>query len=216
MSKNDRDTWPHLISMCEHPYLKGLRIALHNNAVHLITQNITSQQAHPITLINACNLNNTNQQQIVPEWLLERTCTQTKCRLQARLRLDVLCVLGAPNQTPTPLLPSHTHTIQFIEFTSCHDRYPEQALSHKHTNYDPLINAIWNKGWKTNPLITIIAKVRGAIHKQSITNRVALEIPKTDIKDLMKNIQQNAIELLTYLVLNKRKLDIKQTSVTPP
>ena len=25
--KNDRDTWPHLLSMCEHPYLKGLRIA---------------------------------------------------------------------------------------------------------------------------------------------------------------------------------------------
>ena len=132
----------------------------------------------------------------------------TKTRRPLRIR--------SPKPSPNTLLPSHTHTIQFIEFTSCHDRYPEQALSHKHTNYDPLINAIWNKGWKTNPLITITARVRVAIHKQSITNRAALEIPKTDIKDLMKNIQQNAIRYLTYLVLNKRKLDNKQTSVTPP
>ena len=73
--------------------------------------------------------------------------------------------LGAPNHTPTPLLPSHTHTIQFIEFTYCHDRFPEQSLTQKHANYDPLINAIRNKGWKTNPLITITAWVRGAIHE---------------------------------------------------
>ena len=35
--KNDRDTWPHLLSMCENPYIKGLRIARHDKAVHLIT-----------------------------------------------------------------------------------------------------------------------------------------------------------------------------------
>ena len=34
---NDKDTWPHLLLTCEHPYLKGLRIARHNKAVHLIT-----------------------------------------------------------------------------------------------------------------------------------------------------------------------------------
>ena len=39
--------------------------------------------------------------------------------------------------------------------------------------------------------------------------------PKSNIKTLMKNIHQNAIKYLTYLVLNKRKLDIKQTIATP-
>ena len=43
---NDRDTWPHILSTCEHPYLKGLRIARHNKAVHLITQTL---QAHKNT-----------------------------------------------------------------------------------------------------------------------------------------------------------------------
>ena len=32
----------------------------------------------------------------------------------------------------------------------------------------------------------------------------------------MKNIHQNAIKYLTYLVLNKRKIDNKQTPVPPP
>jgi hypothetical protein len=31
--KYDRDTWPHLLSISEHPYLKGLRIARYNKAV---------------------------------------------------------------------------------------------------------------------------------------------------------------------------------------
>src|ERR1700738_2077621 len=69
--RNDRDTWPHLLSTCEHPYLKGLRIARHNKAVHLITQTL---QAHKntrfFTLTNACHQNNTPQEQTIPEWLL--------------------------------------------------------------------------------------------------------------------------------------------------
>ena len=32
----------------------------------------------------------------------------------------------------------------------------------------------------------------------------------------MKNIHKNAIKYLTYLVLNKKKLDNKQKTVTPP
>ena len=32
----------------------------------------------------------------------------------------------------------------------------------------------------------------------------------------MKNIHQNAIKYLTYLVLNKRKLENKQATTSPP
>ena len=49
-------------------------------------------------------------------------------------------VLGASNHTPTP-----THIIQFVGFTYCHDIFPEQALTHTHTKYEPLISNIQNK-----------------------------------------------------------------------
>ena len=65
--RNDRDTWPHLLSMCEHPYLKGLRIARHNKVVHLNTQTLqANKHIRFYTLTNAWNLNNMNQEQTVP------------------------------------------------------------------------------------------------------------------------------------------------------
>ena len=123
-----------------------------------------------------------------------------------------------PNHTPTPLLPTPTptDTIQFIEFTYYHDIFPEQALTHKHAKYDPPINNIRSKGWNTTPLLTITAGLRGAIHKQSINNLVNLKIPKANIKTLMKDIHQNAIKYLTFFVLNKRRLENKQTTISPP
>jgi hypothetical protein len=192
--------------MCEHPNLKGLRIARHNRAVHLITQTLqANKHTRYYTLTNAGNHNNMSQEQTVPDWLIECTCLQTNCQCQAKLRPYILCVLGALNHTPTPLLPSHTHTIQLIEFTYCHDKFPEQALTQKHEKYDPLINTIRSKGWKTNPLISITVGVRGAIHEHSITKLTNLKIPKNSFKNLMKNIHQNAIKYLTYLVLDQQK-----------
>ena len=112
--------------------------------------------------------------------------------------------------------PSPTFIVQYIEFTYCHDRFPDQALTHKHNKYDPLNNVIQDRGWQTNPLITITAGVRGAIHEHFIQKLAHLKIPKTTIKIFMKNIHQNAIKYLTYLILNKRKLDNKQAPVPPP
>ena len=40
-------------------------------------------------------------------------------------------------------------------------------------------------------------------------------MPKTNIKTLMESLHLNAIKELTYLILNKRKLDNKQTPVPP-
>jgi hypothetical protein len=117
---------------------------------------------------------------------------------------------------PTPILPAPAHIVQFIEFTYCHDKFPKQALTYKLAKYDPLISNIQNKGWKRNPLITITAGVRGAIHEQSINKLINLKIPKFNIKTLMKDIHQNAIKYLTYLVLNKRKLENIQATITPP
>ena len=209
---NDRDTWPHLLSTCGHLYLKGLRITSHNKVVHLITQTLQANKyTRFFTLTNAGHLNNKPPEQTIPEWLLKCTCTQTPCQCQAKLRPDILCIIGASNHTQTPISPSPISIVQFIEFTYYHDRFPDQALTHKHNKYEPLINAI-----QTNPLITITAGVRWAIHEHSINKLAHLKIPKTTIKTLMKNIHQNAIKYFTYLVLNKRKLDDKQAPIPPP
>ena len=76
---------------------------------------------------------------------------------------------------------------------------------HKHTKYNSLIKNIQNQGWKTNPLVIIRVGVRGAIHEQSINKLINLQIPMSNIKTLMKNMNQNSIKYLTYLVFNKRK-----------
>ena len=59
-------------------------------------------------------------------------------------------------------------------------------------------------------------RVQGVIHEHSIEQLDKLKLPKSSIKSLIKIIHQNAIKYLTYLVLNKRKLDNKQTTVPPP
>ena len=61
-----------------------------------------------------------------------------------------------------------------------------------------------------------VAGFKGAIHEQPIKQLEELNIPKTNIKNVMKSIHQNAINYLTYLILNKRKLDNKQNTIAPP
>lgn len=127
---NDRDTWPHLLRTCKNPYLKGLRITRHNKAIHLITQTLqANKNTKFFTMINTGNLNNQLPDHTISEWLIAYTCSQTKCQYQAKLRPDITCIIGAPNQTQTPILPSPNHTIQFVEFTYCHDIFPEEALT---------------------------------------------------------------------------------------
>lgn len=79
---------------------------------------------------------------------------QCQCQCQAQLRHDKN-IPEAPTQSETPILPSPTHIVQFIEFTYFYDWFPNQALEHKHTKYNPLINSIHNNGWKVDPLISI-------------------------------------------------------------
>ena len=103
--------WPNLLSNCEHPYLKGTRIAQHNKAVHLITQTLqANKNTRFFTLTNACTFNNKPPEQTNPEWVLKCTCSQSACQCQAKLRPDILCIIGSPNQTQTLIAPSPTLT----------------------------------------------------------------------------------------------------------
>jgi hypothetical protein len=52
---------------------------------------------------------------------------------------------------------------------------------------------------------------------QHSTHQLAnLKIPKASNKTLMKNIHQNVIKYSTYLVLNKRELENKHVTISPP
>lgn len=61
----------------------------------------------------------------------------------------------------------------------------------------------------------IIAKYGGSLQLHFITKINTLKIPKQHTKHFMKNIHQNAIEHLTNLILNERKLDNKQAPMCP-
>lgn len=50
--------------------------------------------------------------------------------------------------------------------------------------------------------------VRCGIHEHSINKHAKLNIPKNNIKNLMKSVH---VEYLTYLILNQRKLDAHDT-----
>lgn len=166
---NAIDTKPHVLSICENQHIEGLRISRHNKAVHLIARTLQANKSTQFfTLIILGTHNNKPPNPTIPEWILNCTYMQPPCQCLAKLRLGIICILGASNQSQPPLTPYPTHTFQFVEFTYCHDKFHVQALEHKHTKYDPLINTIQNHGWTINPLIAITAGVRGAIHKHSM------------------------------------------------
>jgi hypothetical protein len=115
---NEIDTWPHLLSTCPNPHIKKLRIARHNKAVHQIVHTLQSNKnTRFYTLTNAGNQNSKPQDITVPEWLLKCTCAPTPCTCMARLRPDILCIIGAPNDSQPPLNSTPSNTVQFIEFT---------------------------------------------------------------------------------------------------
>ena len=58
--------------------------------------------------------------------------------------------------------------------------------------------------------------VRDIIHKHSLRGLKNLKIPLSKVKRLMKHIHQVVIKYLTYLILNKQKLDNNQLPVEPP
>ena len=140
---NAIDTWLHLLSTCSKPHIKGLHIACHNKAVHTLQ---TSKHTRYYTLVNAGHQNSRSQDNTVPQWLLQCTCPTTPCTCLARLRPNILCVLGAPTYSQPPLRHTPSHTIRFIEFTYCHDRFPENACNNKATKYNPLIHTLKRAG----------------------------------------------------------------------
>jgi hypothetical protein len=100
------------------------------------------------------------------------------CTCLARVRPDILYVLGGPTNSQATLTPTPPNVIQFIEFTYCHDIFPNTAHNEKIARYNPRIQALRTTGWQVNPLITIIVDVKGSIHKQPIRDLENSKHPK--------------------------------------
>lgn len=163
MLKSNNWTWPHLLYACPTPHIKKVRISRDNKVVHQISHRFTlNKYTRCYTLVNLGNQDSQPQDNIILEWLLQCTCLSAACTCMAPMRQSILC---APPTTTPPITPTSTNTIHFKEFTYCHDIFPTTVVNKKSNKYDPLVQAIRDKGWIVNPLITITAE---AIHKSSI------------------------------------------------
>ena len=139
------------------------------------------------------------------------SCIQQRCYCNARLKPDILCVKGHPHNNNPPSNPSDNITIQFVEFTYCNDRFPQETITNKIHKYQPLINNIAELGWKVDPLIVITAGARGTTHTPSIklleTN---FKISEAAIKNTFKAINTIVIQHAGSIILHKRKIENNQ------
>ena len=82
--------------------------------------------------MNASTFNNDPLENTALPWLLLCTCGQQKCYCNAKFKPDLLCVKGLPYELPPPTKPNDNLIIQFIEFTYCSDRIPNEAVIKKY------------------------------------------------------------------------------------
>jgi hypothetical protein len=141
----------------DYVYNKLIVLARHNYTMYKVAHMLESNKhTRSYTLIKAWYQNSTPQDIKVLQWLLQCTCSTPSplhpppmCTCLAKLRLGILCVLGAPIDSRPPLIPTPP---EVIEFTYCHDIFPNTAHNKKVTKY--------------NPVITITTDVRGATNDQ--------------------------------------------------
>ena len=159
--------------------------------------------------------NNNPQENTVPTWLLPCTCRQRRCHCNARFKLDLLCIKGHPHQNTPPPHPTYNLTVQFIEFTYTNDRFPQDTINNKIQKYQPLINDIAQQGWKVDPLIVIPAGARGTTHAPTMDQLVkTFNLSETSIKHTFNEINTNAIQYASSILLHKREIENNQNIPT--
>lgn len=62
---NDKDTWSHLLSLCNNKFLKALRIAKHNDMTYQLT-NLLKSNERTLTLISAGKQHDNQQANTIP------------------------------------------------------------------------------------------------------------------------------------------------------
>jgi hypothetical protein len=113
------------------------------------------------------------------------------------------------NHQRDPIL--HSCVVQFIEITYCNDRYSPDKIQEKTRKYQGLIDAIKEKGWNVDPLLTLTAGARGSTHKSTITKlKNTYTISKALIEPMVSQLNINAIKYAMYILFYKRKLENNQ------
>jgi hypothetical protein len=75
---------------------------------------------------------------------------------------------GTPIPKQPTTKPHNNLTIQFLEFTYTNDKFSQETIDNKVHKYQPLINSIFNQGWKIDPLVVVTARDRGTTHAPSM------------------------------------------------
>lgn len=161
----------------------------HNNVMHQVVHALQSNKHTRLRTLTNAQLQNSNpHDKTIMQWLLQCTCTIIPCTYLACLRPYILHVFCAPNNNQLPLIPSLTNTIQFREFTWCHDRFHNTTIRETCDKYNPLIRPLTIVGWIINLLITITTGINETIHKYSLLALKHLKLPPSVIKKLIKQL----------------------------
>ena len=150
---------------------------------------------------------------IVPQWLLPCSCTQTRCHCNARLKPDILCAQGIPYNGTPPLHLDPNIKIQFIEFTYTNNQFAAERIQRKINKFTPLMNELRQQGWTTPLILILTGGARGtthtltfqALHKQ-------LHLPKDAIKSTLTS--QYYLDITSCLHHPPEKKN--RTQPTPP
>ena len=211
-NSSDADTWLHVLLKCKQHHIHALITNRHNKAVWAIRKLLVSHRVtrHYI-LMNASTYNERPPENTVPTWLLPCTCDSPRCHCNARLKPDILCLLGHPFNSPPPEAPTTTITIQFIEFTYCNDRFSDETRTRKLNKYQPLIDDVIAKGWNVAPLIVLASGARATTHIPSINElETKLKLPTSHIRNTFKQINIYAIHYAHSILVHKRRIENQQ------
>jgi hypothetical protein len=207
----EADTWLHVLLKCKQQHIHALITNRHNKAVWEIRKLLVSNKiTRHYILMNAGTYNDSPPENTVPPWLLPCTCDTQRCHCNARLKPDILCVLGQPYNSPPPEVPTPITTIQFIEFTYCNDRVSSETTERKITKYQPLINDILARGWNVAPLIVLALGARATTHIPSMNELATkFKLPTSQIRSTFKQLNIIAIQYAHSILIHKRRIENK-------
>ena len=161
--------------------------------------------------MNAGIYNDSPQENTVPAWLLPCTCNTQRCHCNARLKPDLLCVIGHPYNSTPPEAPTQEITIQYIEFTYCNDRFSAETLERKTMKYQPLIDNLTTRGWKVAPLIVLASGARATTHIPSMKAlETQLKLHTSQIRHTFQQINIITIQYAHSILIHKRRIENKQ------
>ena len=209
------DTWLHVLLKCKQQHIHALLTNKHNKAIWEIRKLLVSNKAtiHYV-LMNAGTYKELPQENTIPTWLLPCTCGTQRCHYNARLKPNILCIIGHPYNSPPPNEPTPEITIQFIEFTYCNVRFSVETNEWKNAQYQPLINNIITKWWNVAPLIVLELGAKATIHIPSMKKlEIKLKLPTLQIKNTFKQINIIAIQYAHLILIHKRRLEKRQSII---